>query len=94
MALRERERVGKEGAIKGRGNAGSDGACDGIGIEGRRFESGERFRSLPKWMEKLPGNRRRGLRKGSRDGQSRGNGSSGSGGGRIGRATRFGSRFR
>lgn len=57
----------------GRGSVGSDGACDG--------GEGVRVRRLPKWMEKMPGNRRRGLRKGRRDGQSRGKGCRGPGGG-------------
>ena len=70
---------------------GSDGTCDGKG--GRRIGFEAKYRPLPKWMEKLPGSRRSGLGNGSRDGQSRGNGGSGSGGGKFGIATLLGSRL-
>ena len=55
MEWRERERGGGS-----RGEGGSDGACDGRGGEGVEG------RPLPKWMEKLPGNRRGGGYRGDR----------------------------
>ena len=52
------EGSGRKGAA--RGEVGSDGVCDdGDGGVGRRRRVGGTNRPLPKWMEKLPGNRNR-----------------------------------
>lgn len=89
------DRVGSEsGGLRG-GRVGSDGAGDGVegGRRGRGVGLEVRCRVLPKWMEKLPGNRRGGGDGSQGRGDRGGRVGSGSGGGVVGRATRSSSRF-